>query len=426
MRILFLTQYYPPEPGACQNRISYLARALGRSGHTVTVLTAMPNYPAGRIFEPYRGRLFFSQELDGVHVLRTWLYAPGSSGFARRLLCYWSFVLLAFVAGLLHAGPQDVIITESPPLFLGTTGLLLNWLKGAKHVFNVSDLWPESAVAMAVVTNRVLITAAVRLEEFIYHRSDLITAQTRGILDDIQPRSNGVPVALLTNGIDVEEFECAPAADRDRVRAQLGIGQEFVLGYFGLHGLGQGLDTALRAASLLRDHPDILFVFFGDGPVKQNLIRESERLGLQNVRFFAPQPADKIRDITRAVDASLVPLKNLPLFRGALPSKLFTSMGAGIPVIAALDGEARELLCRAQAGICVEPENPRELADAVLRLAPDPELCRTLGQNGFCFVREHYDRQRIAAEFEQDLLNLFGPAVVSETEHLPKPQLETR
>ena len=425
MRILFLTQYYPPEPGACQNRIAFLARALSRSGHEVTVLTAMPNYPGGSIFEQYRGKFFVSERTDEVPLLRTWLYTSTKAGFVRRLLCYWSFAFLALFAGLLRAGSQDVIITESPPLFLGATGLLLSWFKGARHVFNVSDLWPESAVAMGVVTNRRLIKVAVRLEEFIYHRSDLITGQTHGIVGDIRPRSNAVPVALLTNGIDVEEFDRISNSSRARVRAEFGIGQEFVLGYFGLHGLGQGLDTALQAASILRDRTDILFVFFGDGPEKQDLVRNSERLGLKNVRFFAPQPADKIRDIIRAADASLVPLKNLPLFQGALPSKLFTSMGAGIPVIAAVDGEARELVRTAQAGICVEPENPRELADAVLHLAGEPKLCQTLGTNGFKFVREHYDRQRIADEFERLLLDLFAPTA-SQSETLPKPQLQTR
>ena len=373
----------------------------------MTVLTAMPNYPRGTIFGDYRGKLIATESRDGVRVLRAWIYARPRHSFMARMLSYGSFVLTSFLLALLKAGPQDIIVTESPPLFLGASGLLLSKIKGARHVLNVSDLWPESAVAMGVVKNRLLIRLAVQLEELLYRRSDLITGQTRGIVADILPRSRGVPVALITNGVDIAEFNThARKLWRSEMRNEFGLGEQFVIGYFGLHGLAQGLSSVHRAAKLLQSYRHILFVFFGDGPEKAALIRTAEAAGLQNIRFYPPEPVQRIPALLAAVDASVVPLRNLPLFMGALPSKLFTSMAAGVPVLLAAKGEAADIVLRSRAGVCVEPENAHQIAEAVLHLSRDAQLCRQFGANGTRLVRHEYDQRRIVAGFEQLLQGL--------------------
>lgn len=406
MRILILTQYYPPETGAPQNRLSDLAQRLARSGHHLTILTALPNYPRGEIFAEYRGRVLMEEAGAGVRIVRTWIYATHSKGFIRRLLNYFSFVLSSLVLGAWKVGPADVIVVESPPLFLGISGMLLSLFKKAKLVFNVSDLWPESAITMGILKNRGLIRLSQRLEEFIYKRSVLITAQTQGIVDNIRPRVGEKRVALLTNGVDTAAFlRAATSAQRIAIRHEFGFADKFVIGYAGLHGLAQGLETVVQAARLLSEREDLLFVFFGDGPEKKNIMDLAQRLCLRNICFCPPQPALRMPAIFSAFDLALVPLKRLELFKGALPSKMFEAMAAGVPVIVTAEGEARELIGRAQAGMAIEAENAEAMAKAILELRQQEPYLKIYGSHGQRYVMEHYDREKIAQQFERLLID---------------------
>jgi glycosyltransferase involved in cell wall biosynthesis len=409
MRILILTQYYPPETGAPQNRLSDLAGRLSGSGHQVTVLTALPNYPRGEIFGDYRGRALIEEHCGEIKIIRTWIYASKRKSFCRRLLNYFSFVASSFALGVWKVGRQDVVMVESPPLFLGISGYLLSFCKNAKLVFNVSDLWPESAIAMGMVTNPWIIRASRWLEEFLYKRSVLITGQTQGIVDNIRSRFGDKRVALITNGVDVKAFSLgANGEQKDAIRREFGLEKRFVVGYAGLHGLAQCLETVLRAAALVREHKEILFVFFGDGPEKEKLLRFAKELDLENVRFLPSQPTSRMPQIIQTFDLALVPLKKLELFKGALPSKMFEAMAAAVPLIVTADGEARELLGRAQAGISVEAENPEAMARAVLQLFQDEERLKTFGIRGRQYVMQHYNREKIAKDFERLLIGRDG------------------
>src|ERR1700676_4060661 len=266
MRILLLTQYFPPETGAAQQRLVDIARRLDSFGHEVSVLTSLPNYPTGRIFEGYRARIFLEERQDGIRILRTWAYASPRLSFLRRLLNYFSFAFLATWFGLWRAGKQDVAVIESPPLFLGMAGVILTRLRRAPMILNVSDLWPESAVALGILRNRPIIRAATALENYIYRNSYAITGQSEGIVRDIRARVPDIRVELITNGVDPARFALS-ADKREEMRRHLGFGERCVVGYTGLHGLAQDLDTVLEAAQrLAKSNPEILFVFFGDGP----------------------------------------------------------------------------------------------------------------------------------------------------------------
>lgn len=405
MRILILTQYYPPETGAPQNRLSDLARRLKEFGHTVVILTALPNYPRGEIFRAYRGRLRMEEELAGIRVVRAWIYATKSKNFTQRLFNYFSFVLSSIALGFWKVGPQEVVIVESPPLFLGISGFLLSFFKHARLVLNISDLWPDSAIAMGILNNRCLVRLSRWLEEFLYRHSFLVTGQTRGIVENIRSRIADKKVALITNGVDVEAYTLAGASvDKEAIRREFGLGSEFVVGYAGLHGLAQGLETVLHAARLVAGRANVTFVFFGDGPEKKNLTSLAQQLGLTNVLFFASEETRRMPAIIASFDLALVPLRRLDLFKGALPSKMFEAMAAAVPIIVTIDGEARELVERAQAGIVVEPEDPEALATAILQLRNDPNRLKTLGVNGRDYVVEHYNRRKIARQFERLLL----------------------
>jgi glycosyltransferase involved in cell wall biosynthesis len=405
MRILILTQYYPPETGAPQNRLSDLARRLKEFGHTVTILTALPNYPRGEIFEAYRGHIIVEENLGGITVIRTWIYATQSKSFVPRLLNYFSFVISSVALGWWRIGSQEVVVVESPPLFLGISGFLLSVFKNARLVLNISDLWPDSAVSMGILKNKLLVGLSRRLEEFLYRHSCLITGQTRGIVENIRSRMRNKKVALITNGVDVDAFAVASQVNqRDSIRREFGLGVKHVIGYAGLHGLAQGLETVVQAARLLAHCENLLFVFFGDGPEKKKLMELAQQLGLDNVSFFPPEDTKRMPAIIGSFDIALVPLRRLDLFKGALPSKIFEAMAAAVPIIVTIDGEARELVEKAQAGIAVNAEDPEALANAILQLDDDPNRMKTLGRNGRRYVMEHYDRQKIAEGFERLLL----------------------
>jgi glycosyltransferase involved in cell wall biosynthesis len=410
MRILLLSQYFPPETGAAQQRLADLAKRLALFGHEVTVLTSLPNYPTGRIFDGYRGRIFLEEQRDGIRILRTWAYASPKRSFLRRLLNYFSFAFLATWFGFWRAGRQDVMVVESPPLFLGIAGLILSRLCRAPMMLNVSDLWPESAVAMGILRNRPIIRAAIALENYLYRNSYAITGQSRGIVRDIKARVSNIPVELITNGVDPDRFVLS-ARKRDEMRRQFGFGDRCVVGYTGLHGLAQDLDTVLEAAQeLAKSNPQILFAFFGDGPEKGRLRASAQERDLNNVCFFPPQPADSMPAILSALNMAVVPLKNLPLFRDVLPAKLFECMAAKLPIVLAVDGEARQLLERANGGIYVQPENPKALVEALNKLTGDPSLRQTLGENGSRYVFAHHDRTEMARRFANLLPKLNEPA----------------
>lgn len=402
MNILFLTQYFPPEVGAPQNRIFEFAKRLKNNGHNITVLTAMPNYPKGEIYEGYKDKRYMEEDMEGIRVIRTWIYATKSQSFVKRLLNYFSFTASSVFQGLRHLDKSiDVVIVESPPLFLGWSGYRISKRLKAKYVFNVSDLWPESAVKLGVLHNKLFIKLSVWLEEFSYKKADIVTGQTRGIVDNISSRGFKDKTYLITNGVDLALFG-KDKASNEFVK-EYGLEGKFIAGYAGIHGLAQGLETVMKAADILRNHRDIMFAFIGDGPEKPKLIKMKEDLNLENVVFLPVQPKKAMPGVVANFGCALVPLKKLDLFKGALPSKMFETLASSVPIVLSVEGEAKELIENANAGICVEPENEKEIAAAVLRLYEDRALRDRLGDNGRAYIEEHFDRAKITRKFEETL-----------------------
>ncbi|WP_050606725.1 glycosyltransferase family 4 protein [Clostridium niameyense] len=405
MKILFLTQYCPPEVGAPQNRIFEFAKQLKSFGHEVTILTAMPNYPKGEIFDGYKGKRVVKEELDGIKIVRTSIYATKEKSFIKRLRNYLSFTFSSVLTGSKHIENQDVIITESPPLFLGWSGYVLSKKKKAKFIFNISDLWPESAVKLGVLHNKVLIKASTWLEEFCYKKAAAVTGQTKGIVDNIVNRGfDKNKVHLITNGVDTEFFK---KENRDEtLRKEWKLQNKFAVCYAGIHGLAQGLEVVIKAAELLKNEENIEIVFIGDGPEKSKLINMVKDKGLNNVSFHPVQPKPNMPRIIASMDATVVPLKKLDLFKGALPSKMFEALASELPIVLAVEGEAEKLINDAKAGITVEPENEKEIADAILKLYKDNELKEQLGKNGRKYVIGNYSRRVITKKLESILIEL--------------------
>lgn len=394
LRVTFLTHYFPPEVGPAQVRLFELAKRLIAAGKAVTVVTGFPNYPTGVIEPGYRGKLFMEDLVDGIRVLRTWVYATRGRGFLSRLLNYLSFPVFSLLA-IRTLGRTDVIYVQSPPLFTGLAALWFSRLKRAPFIFNVSDIWPQSAVELGMLRNRLAIRLAEMLEQHIYRRAARITVATPGILERLVAR--GVPrekLFLLTNGVDTAAYK-VDAPDLELAR-RLGLDGHKVFMYAGLHGLAQGLDIILEAAKLTHD-PEILYVLAGHGAEKAALVAKAEAQGISNVRFLPIQLTSTMPALLNLAYATIIPLRRLELFKAALPSKMFDSMAAGRPIVAPLWGEAADLVEAAGCGLVVEPEDAHAVHQAVETLAADPTLAHRLGEQGRRYVVEHFDRDNIAA-----------------------------
>jgi colanic acid biosynthesis glycosyl transferase WcaI len=404
-KILIITRYYPPEISAAGVCVSEMAIRLVKLGHEVTILTTVPNYPTGIIPSAYRGRLVQREILDGVQVIRVWCYITPNQGFVRRILAQISFGLTAPLLGWKAVGYPDVVITGSPPLFNALAGRVLASGKRCSHIFWVADLWPESAIQLGVLRNRFFIWLAERLEWSTYQHARLVWVVSPGLREILTGRGlDPRKIFLLTNGVDCERF--APSS-QIQARATLGWDERFTLVYAGGHGEYHGLYTLLDAAELLLDQRDIHFVLVGEGAEKANLLAQAKKRGLTNVTFLAAQPHSSMPLFLNASDVSLVPVRDIPLFRGMLPVKMYEGMACACPMILAVDGTAQEWVEQeAAAALHVRPEDPVELARAVLQLRDSPELVRLLGQNGRAYVLERFNYQQLADVLHQRLETL--------------------
>ena len=400
MKILILTQYFPPETGAPQNRLWNLATRLRQKGAEVTVLTGMPNYPEMRIHEGYRKKYYVKEKLDEITVHRCWLYAGTSKSIFPRLLTYFSFVFTSFFTGWFRLGTFDYIFCESPPLFLGMSAVLLKELKRAKLIFNVSDLWPESAEKLGLISSRFLLNLTKRLEEFLYRSSFIITGQTRGIVKNISQRFPGKTVYWLKNGIDLDSFSNLPSSDVSWRHESGFTEDEFLLLYAGILGHAQGLEVVLKAADLLRENKKIRFILVGAGPERDKLVKMKETLSLDNLFFFDTMPRTQLLKIFANVNVALIPLRKIDLFKGAIPSKIFENLAMRKPLLLGVEGEAKELFIEeGNAGLAFVPEDEHDLAAKAVMLFENRQLTFDLGENGYHYVNRMFNWDNIADDF---------------------------
>jgi glycosyltransferase involved in cell wall biosynthesis len=380
-----------------------MARGLVQAGHRVTMIAEIPNHPSGIVPPEYRGQWVERSDLDGIDVLRVWVKASPVKTFRSRMAFYLSYMADAALVGALRArGPFDVVFATSPPLFVGAAGLVLHGLKRAPFVFEVRDLWPESAVALGELSSPRAIAWAGKLEELCYNRASRIVVVTEGIRQRLIER--GFPagkLALIPNGANVDLFQRRPDLGQ-HFRAVHGLAPEaFVAVYAGIHGIAQGLETLLRAAVDLRNDPAVRFVFVGEGPAKAELQTLRAKLDLDNVLMLPEQPRSVMPAILSAADAAIVPLRKLELFQGALPSKMFDAWACELPLLLSIDGEAHRTLDAAQGGLYVPPEDATALAEAIRNLASRPDRGRSLGQNGRRYTEQHHSRQAQARALER-------------------------
>ncbi len=399
MRILYLSQYFPPEMGAPSARVFELSRRWVQNGEQVTVLTGFPNHPTGVIPPEYRGYKFLEEKKDGIRVVRTYIFAAPNKGFFKRVLSYVSFMLSSIVQGTRKVGKQDVIIATSPQFFVGVAGLIISRLKGIPFIFEVRDLWPESIVQLGQLKNKALIRFLEGIEMLLYRKAVHIVGVADSTVTILTGR--GIPqdkITIIKNGVDLNLF--TRRDDQTVLKEKHGLQGKFIVSYIGTHGLSHALDKVLDTAAMLSDEADILFLLVGEGAEKENLKRKAKTLGLKNVRFLDQISKSNLPEYYALSDVILVTLRDLPLFRSVIPSKIFEIMAMERPILISVDGESRKLVEQAQAGLFCPPENPEEMKAKILYLKQNPQVRQRLGSSGRRFVEEHFDRNKLADRYQ--------------------------
>jgi colanic acid biosynthesis glycosyl transferase WcaI len=415
VKILYLSQYYPPEMGAPAARASELAHHWSVAGHDVSVLTGFPNHPTGVVPDQWRPRLrrlVYREEVDGVTVYRTWLWPLPNRKAHERMRNYASFCISAALRGPSLPRP-DVVVASSPQLLVGLSGWWISFTRQVPLVFEVRDLWPESLVAVgAGRENSLLHIALSKVAKFLYERSALIVVVTWAFKEHLIRRWR-VPaekIAVIENGVETELFKPLPSTATDALRRELGVESKFLVCYVGTMGMAHGLETLLDAAAILKhENSNVLFLLVGEGAEKERIKALAESRDLSNVKFLDQQPRERIPMLISASDACLVLLKKTDVFKTVIPTKMLEFMSCERPVILAVEGQAMQIIEEAGAGIAIEPENSGSLIQAIMHLSSNPELRKTLGQKGRAYIVEKFSRSSTAERYLAVLSALIDP-----------------
>lgn len=403
MRLLFLSHYFPPEVNAPANRVFEVSREWVRLGHEVHVVTCFPSHPRGVLYDGWTRRWHRHEVAEGIHVHRVATILGANRGVGRRLLNYVSFVPVA-VWRATRLGPFHGIVATSPQFFCGVAGALAGSLKRTPWVLDLRDLWPDSIVAVGAARRSLAIRLVELVELALYRHAVGVVCVSPAFIENLASRGIGRgKLALVPNGVDAA-FWGVPG-DGQGWRARRGFSASDVLvSFVGTIGMAHGLGTVLDAAAQLApSHPELRFLIVGDGAERQALETEVARRGLRSVTFTGLVPRSEVRDVMAATDIALVLLRDSPVFRTVLPTKMFEAMAAGRPVVLGVDGEARRVLESSGGGLFVPPQDGGALVEAIRQLASSPERRAALGESGRRYVHQEYDREVWACKYARIL-----------------------
>ena len=400
MRVLILHMRYWPEATGTGPLVTELAEDLAAAGEDVVVVTSVPHYGLPEIPAEFRGGLIHRALKSGVTVYRTLAPVAHVGSALGRGLDYAAYTVLASLAAI-SLGPVDIILCVAPPVTVGFSGWVVGFLRKCPTVFNAQDIWPDGLISMGRIHNQVLIAVLRRLEQLVYRTSNRITVVSEGMRKNVL--SKGVAagrVQVIPNWVDTERIH--PVEGPNPFRNELALGESFVVLFAGNVGYAAGLESVLAAAGLLRGEPRICFLIVGEGSAKADLLRAAEREGLTNVRFLPTQPSGILSNVLGAGDVGLVPLRE-GMGAVSVPSKAYAIMAGGRPILAAVptDSEIRHLVAEAKCGVCVPAEEPQALAEAVLRLAGEPDRLKEYGRNARSYVVERYSRAIMTSRYRK-------------------------
>ena len=407
MNILLITEYFPPEIGAGSIRAFENSRRWVENGVNVTVITGFPDYPDGIIPLKYKGFKFYTEEIDGINVIRTFTIPAPNKGFFRRVLSFFSFLFSSVIQGTWASGKQDILIATSPPFFVGIAGYLISRLKGIPFIFEIRDLWPESIIQLGQLKNKIIIKMLESGEKFLYKKSShLITVANSTVEVLIKKGVRKNKITVIKNGFNSKDI-ALKKINLD-LKKELGLIEKFVVTYIGTIGLSHSIDTIIKAAKMLETQKKINFLIIGDGAERDNVIKLTHLYNLSNVIFIKKINREEIADFYSISDILLVTLKNLPLFKKVIPSKIFEIMAFSKPILISVDGEARNIVEEAKAGIFINPEDPSDLKKNILILMENDILRQKLSSNGKIFVEKFYNRENLADNYLSLLYSLLN------------------
>jgi colanic acid biosynthesis glycosyl transferase WcaI len=400
MRILIIHMRYLPDATGTGPLVTELARDLAAQGDEVSVITSVPHYGRRSAAPEYRGRLFHHSLEEGVQVCRTWAYVPRAGSVPGRGLDYLAYTLLSTWAAVRSSKP-DVVLCVAPPITVGLSGRITGLVHRTPMVFNAQDIWPDGLVSIGRLSQGPLLAAFRWLERTVYRASARVVVVSEGMRRNLLAK--GVPgskVAVIPNWVDVDAV--SPVAGPNRFRQELGLHDRFVVLFAGNLGYAASLSVIVEAAGHLRQDPQTVFLFVGEGSAKAETMAQAESLGLLNVRFVTTQPRERLAEVFGAADVSLVTLrKNMGTL--SVPSKSYSIMASGRPMLAAVpeDSEIADLVQAADCGVWVPPEDPLALADAIRKLREDPAGREGCGRNGRAYVEAHFGRPAVTARYRE-------------------------
>lgn len=393
MKILFITDNFPPETNAPATRTFEHCKEWVNLGAEVTVITCAPNFPQGKLFPGYRNKLYQTAMLDGIKVVRVWTYITANEGFVKRTLDYLSFGASAFIAGLFQK--TDVIIATSPQFFTTFAAFGLSLCKGKPWIFELRDIWPDSIRTVGAMRDGALIRLLEKIELFLYRKADIVVALTGAFKNNLVARGiDANKIRVITNGSNLELFRPCKK-DVDLLRKH-NLENKFVIGYIGTHGMAHSLEFIVNALDKVKDDT-IHFLFIGDGAKKRDVARLAQERGLKNAAFLDPVSKELVPAYMSIIDAALVPLLKSDTFKTVIPSKIFEASAMGKPILLGVEGQAKEIVEQYSAGICFEPENERDFLKKVQMIKEDRALYHSL-QEGCSRLAHDYDRKRLAGE----------------------------
>ncbi|HAT69894.1 glycosyltransferase family 4 protein [Croceibacter atlanticus] len=402
MKILLLHQYFLEKNEGGGSRFNEMTKVWSDQNHKITVLSGMVNYNTGLKPERYKGKYFYEDKnfYNNVDVIRSHVSEAYNVNFLGRLWGYFSFVFSATYAGLFKVkGKHDVILVTSPPLFVGITAFILSRFKRIPFVFEVRDLWPESAIDTGVLQNKLIIKLAYWFENFIYKKASLINVLTPAFRDKLIEK--GVPKEKICFIPNAADFSLAEAVqnkfDAQKFKEDLGFKDKFVITYVGAHGVANHLIQLVEAADKLSD-TQVVFQLIGSGMQKKMLQEEVKKKNLDNVIFRDPVPKSEVFKFILASDMGASVLKNVDTFKTIYSNKTFDYMSCKKPILLAIDGVSRILVESANCGVYVEPENIESIVNAIKRILNENEL-ELMGLNGYNYALQHFDRKRLAENY---------------------------
>ena len=401
MKILFITDNFPPEVNAPATRTYEHVIEWQKQGIEVTVITCAPNFPHGKVYEGYKNKFYQKEDINGIEVIRVWSYVTSNSGFTKRVLDYVSFAFMAFGVGLFKK--QDIIIATSPQFFTTWAAYALSKVKRKPWIFELRDLWPESIKTVGAMKQGRAIDMLEKIELALYRDANKVVAVTDAFKTNLINRGiNAEKIEVVTNGSNMELFY--PREKDKKLLKELNLENKFIVGYIGTHGMAHSLDFIINSIGNIKEK-DIHFLFIGDGAMKKTIVDIANNLQLENVTFLNPVSKEEVPKYLSIVDVSLAPLKKEDNFKTVIPSKIFEASAMKKPTLLGVEGQAQEILEKYGAGVCFEPENEKDFIEKVLSLKEDKQLYSAC-QAGCEELANSFDRKKLAKKMLNSLVNV--------------------